>query len=399
MKIAYFLENYKKGGVDTFVSNLLRKNLYKDKIFLIYNKNNPGNKKLLKIKNIKLISYSIFSWDEIFNIFENSFFIYFLKIIYSIVFPITFFYQIIRLFYFFKINSFDKLMIINGGYPGGDISLAATIAWSKIYPNKKPWINFHNFALKRHRIPLLNFYKNLVDKTIKKSVVGFVSVSRICTNTIKLRKNLKHVKTFTIHNGHSFDNKKKTFSLKKKFNLPKNSKILLMLAEYDLRKGHKYIINVMEKIVPQNKNIYLFIFGYGSKSEVEKLVLKSKVSSNIFLNNFEDNQFGLIDQSDILVISSQEYESFGYTAVEAMSLKKVVISTNFGGVKEIILNNKTGYLINKRNPVSFARKTLYLLNNEKIKQKMEKKSYLHYKRFFTSEIMIKNYNKLIRQSK
>ena len=37
MKIGYFLENYKKGGVDTFVKNLLRKNVYKDKIFLIYN--------------------------------------------------------------------------------------------------------------------------------------------------------------------------------------------------------------------------------------------------------------------------------------------------------------------------------------------------------------------------
>jgi len=395
MKIGYFLENYKKGGVDTFVKNLLRKNVYKDKIFLIYNNGSPGITKFQKIKNIRLISYSIFSWDKIFNIFENTIFIYFLKIIYSVIFPITFFYQIIRLFYFFKINSFDKIMVINGGYPGGDICLAAVIAWSKISPNK-PWINFHNFALKQNRIPLLNFYKNLVDKIIKKSAAGFVSVSRICTKTIKLRKNLKNVKTFTIHNGHSFDKKIKTFSLKKKFNLPKNSKILLMLAEYDLRKGHNYIINVMEKIISHNKNIYLFIFGYGVKSVVQKLVLKSKASSNIFLNNFEENQFGLIDQSDILVISSQEYESFGYTAVEAMSLKKVVISTNFGGVKEIILNNKTGYLVNKRNPDSFAKKILYLLNNDKIKKRMENKSYLHYKRFFTSEKMIKKYNKLIR---
>ena len=397
MKIAYFVENYQKGGVDTFVKNLLRKNLHEDKIFLIYNKDNPGITKFRKIKNIKLISYSIFSWDKIFNIFKNSIFIYFLKIIYSIIFPFTFFYQIIRLFYFFKFNSFDRIMIINGGYPGGDICLAAAIAWSKIYPNKKPWINFHNFALKRNKNPLLNFYKNLVDLIIKKSVLGFVSVSRISTSTIKLRKNLNHVKTFTILNGHSFDQKKRTYSLKKKFNLPKNSKILLMLAEYDLRKGHEYIINVMEEIIQQNKDIYLFIFGSGSKAKVRKLILKSNVSSNIFLNNFEENQFGLINQSDALVIASQEFESFGYTAVEAMSLKKVVISTNFGGLKEIILNNNTGYLVNKRKPSIFAKKILYILKNYKIKKKMEKKSYSHYKNFFTSERMIKNYNKLIRQ--
>ncbi len=396
MKIAYFVENYGRGGVDTFISNLLRKNLFNDKIYLIYNKNNPGITNLKKLKKIKLIKYSIFSWDEIFNKYQNNIILPFLKILYSIIFPITFLYQMIRLYFFFKIYSFDKILIINGGYPGGDICLAATIVWSKINPKKKPWINFHNFALQRNKILLLNFYKNFIDKLIKKSIVGFVSVSKICTNTIKLRKNLKDVKTHTIYNGHTFDKKKKIFPLRKKFNLPKNSKILLMLAEYNLRKGHEYIIKVMEKIIAKNKNIYLFIYGYGSKTEVEKLVSRSMASKNIFLNSFEDNQFGLIDQSDIMVIASQKYESFGYTAIEAMSIKKVVIATNFGGVKEIILNNKTGYLVNKNKPGTFAKKVLNLLKDNKLRKKMENHSLLHYKRFFTSERMIKNYNKLLK---
>lgn len=397
MKIAYFLENYAIGGVDTFVKNLLRKNLYNDQIYLIYNSNCPGKNSLKKIKNIKILEYSIFSWDAVFNKFTNKIFNSFFKVIYSVIFPVTFLYQVTRIYYFLKAESFDKILIINGGYPGGDICLAATIAWSKIYPKKKSWISFHNFALKSNRIFLLNFYKNLVDKIIKKSVSGFISVSRICTKTIKLRKNLKDVKTFTIYNGHTFDKKKNIYSLRKKFNLPQNSKILLLLAEYDLRKGHKYIINVMEKILLRKKNVYLFVFGYGIKDEVEKLVLSSKVSKNIFLNNFEINQFGLINQSDILVISSQKYESFGYTAIEAMSTKKVVVATNFGGVKEIILNNQTGFLVNKNKPALFAKKVLELLNNNKLKKKMEKKSYQHYKKFFTSEIMIKNYNNLLKQ--
>lgn len=397
MKIAYFVENYGRGGVDTFISNLLRKNLSNDKIYLICNENNPGFISLKKLKGIKFIKYSIFSWDQIFNKYQNNIFLSFLKIIHSIIFPITFLYQIIRLYFFFRIYSFDKILIINGGYPGGDICLAATIVWSKINPQKKPWINFHNFALQRNKILLLNFYKNLIDKLIKKSVIGFVSVSKICTNTIKLRKNLKDVKTHTIYNGHSFNKKKKIYSLRKKFNLPKNSKILLMLAEYDLRKGHKYIIKVMEKIIAKDRNIYLFVYGYGSKIEVEKLVSRSIASKNIFLNSFEDNQFGLIDQSDIMVIASQKYESFGYTAIEAMSIKKPVIATNFGGLKEIIINNQTGFLVNKNKPELFAKKVLNLINNNKLKKKMEIKSYLHYKKFFTSERMIKNYNNLLKQ--
>ena len=286
---------------------------------------------------------------------------YILKIIYSVLFPITFLYQIFRLLKFFKKYDFDKIMIINGGYPGGDICLAACIAWSQLNPTKKPWINFHNFALKKYKIFLLNIYKDLIDKFILRSIKGFVSVSKICSKNIKLRKNLKNIKILTIYNGHFLKKNKKKFPYKKKFNLPPNSKILLMLAEYDLRKGHKFIIDVMEKINQKNKNIFLFIFGHGDINEVNKLVQKSNSSKNIFLNKFNENNFGLISNCDLLVIPSQKYESFGYTAIEAMSLKKPVVSTNCGGLREVIENNITGYVVNKNNPKNFAKKILDLL--------------------------------------
>ena len=117
----------------------------------------------------------------------------------------------------------------------------------------------------------------------------------------------------TIYNGHFLKKNKKKFPFKKKFNLPPNSKILLMLAEYDLRKGHKFIIDVMEKINQKNKNIFLFIFGHGDINEVNKLVQKSNSSKNIFLNKFNKKNFGLISNCDLLVIPSQKYESFGYS--------------------------------------------------------------------------------------
>ena len=45
-------------------------------------------------------------------------------------------------------------------------------------------------------------------------------------------------------------------------------------SEYDLRKGHEFIIKVMENIT-KNKNIFLLIYGYGEKNSVKLLVTKS----------------------------------------------------------------------------------------------------------------------------
>ena len=55
-------------------------------------------------------------------------------------------------------------MIVNGGYPGGDLCLAAALVLPKINQNRKAWMNFHNFALPKYKSFLLNFYKNFIDK-------------------------------------------------------------------------------------------------------------------------------------------------------------------------------------------------------------------------------------------
>ena len=174
MKLGYFVQNYKRGGVNTFIKNLISKDIFNDDIYIISNHNNPGLKFLKNKSNkkVKYLTYSIFSWDTILNKNLNIMTINVLKILYSIFFPISFIFQFFKLKNFFKKHNFDKIMIINGGYPGGDLCLAAVLAWNKIYPQEKPWINFHNFALKNNRFFLLDFYKNYVDKIISKSVKG-----------------------------------------------------------------------------------------------------------------------------------------------------------------------------------------------------------------------------------
>ncbi len=401
MKLGYFIQNYKRGGVNTFVKNLISKKIYNDQIYIISNHNNPGLKFLKNKPNkaVKYLTYSLFSWDTILNKKLNILIIQILKILYSILFPISFFYQVYKLKEFFKKNKFDKIMVINGGYPGGDLCLAAVLAWNKIYPQKKPWMNFHNFALKSNKFFLLNFYKNYVDKKISKSVQGFVSVSIACSKSILKRKNLKNVKILTIYNGHLNLKSKKKINIKKKFNLPKNSKILLMLAEYDLRKGHEFIINVMEKIIKKNKNIFLFIYGYGEKNLIEKLIKASSAKKNIFLNNYNENNIGLINGCDILVIPSQEYESFGYTAIEALSQKKPVVATDCGGLPEVIKNNITGFVVKKNNPTMFSHKILNLIKDRKIQKKFFLNSIVDFKKRFNHIKMIKNYNNLIKYNK
>ena len=254
-------------------------------------------------------------------------------------------------------------MAINGGYPGGDICLASSLAWSKLMPFKKSWHSFHNIAVKKNNFFLNNLYKNYIDLILKKNINGFVSVSNYSSKSIQKRKNLKNVKVSTIYNGIAEPIFKKK-SIRNEFKLKKNTKILLMLAEYHPRKGHIFLIKAMREVTKSNQNVCLLIFGYGSveyKSKLKKLTQKLNLDKFIIFGNFRKDKFNLISQSDIIVVPSQEYESFGYTAIEAMSLKKPIIATNIGGLKEVVINNKNGYIVNYKNYKIFAKKLIIFL--------------------------------------
>jgi len=128
---------------------------------------------------------------------------------------------------------------------------------------------------------------------------------------------------------------------------------------------------------------------------VKKIVKNSNLEKNIFLKDFRADNLNLISQCNILVIPSLRFESFGYTAVEAMSLRKPVIASNIGGLREVIENNKTGYLVDPKNHKLFVKKILYLFKNPKVSRLMANNGFKRYKNYFSSEIMSNKYLNVI----
>ena len=103
----------------------------------------------------------------------------------------------------FKNIEGDALLVINGGYPAGETCRLANIAW---YGVKKGIIknrnihNFHNFSVS----PRFGFgwYENIIDKKLLNSISDIISVSDICSKSLKNRpvfSNYNKVKT--IYNG------------------------------------------------------------------------------------------------------------------------------------------------------------------------------------------------------
>jgi glycosyltransferase involved in cell wall biosynthesis len=89
---------------------------------------------------------------------------------------------------------------------------------------------------------------------------------------------------------------------------------------------------------------------------------------------------------DLFVMPS-ETESFGLAALEAMACELPVISSNAGGLPELNIDGKTGFLCNVGDVQQMAEKALYILSDETILNRFKQQARQHAVQFDINKIV------------
>jgi glycosyltransferase involved in cell wall biosynthesis len=134
-------------------------------------------------------------------------------------------------------------------------------------------------------------------------------------------------------------------------------------------KGHIYAIQAVAELKQLGKIVHLHIFGDGADREklrasVIELGLKEEVIFHGEVSQVEQHIYAM----DIILIPSL-FESFGYIAIEAMSLNKWVIASKVGGLPEIIEDGVNGSLIPAGSSVEIA-KVIFFLEDQILNKKL-----------------------------
>jgi glycosyltransferase involved in cell wall biosynthesis len=99
----------------------------------------------------------------------------------------------------------------------------------------------------------------------------------------------------------------------------------------------------------------------------------------------------LYEKADICVFPSVWPEPFGRVAVEAMAAGKPVIASRVGGLKDIVVDGKTGFLVKPGDADELAKKINILLDNPKLRDSMGKNGRERAERFYDWNTIIKKY--------
>lgn len=141
-------------------------------------------------------------------------------------------------------------------------------------------------------------------------------------------------------------------------------------------------------------NTTIVIIGSGPEEKklkqlTQKLNLQNKI---IFLGNIE-NASSLIHYFDAFVLSTK-WEGLPLVILEAMLSKIPVIGSSVHGVKELIEENKTGFLFKQGDYKELAKKINHILENKNNLEYITNTAYNMVKNQYSEEEMINEYKKL-----
>jgi glycosyltransferase involved in cell wall biosynthesis len=188
-------------------------------------------------------------------------------------------------------------------------------------------------------------------------------------------------------------------SLRRELGIAPNALMILMLAVYEPRKGHAFIFEVMQQVIRFHPEAYLVVCGDGEKNEVQTVreyLQALPVQPNVILLGHRDDTGSLLSQADVVVVPSQRQESFGYTAVEAMASGVPVITTDVGGLPEVVENGVTGWIVEKDNVATFAWKLVELLTDAEVRKRMGEAGRRRVQEKFLAERMALEYVSLMK---
>lgn len=169
------------------------------------------------------------------------------------------------------------------------------------------------------------------------------------------------------------------------------------IGRFSPEKNVILLLQAFEKVqlAESEKKISLYLVGNGEQESYLKSYCRENDIKNVYFLGFRQDVAKILNSVDCLVLCSLT-EGLPMVILEAYVQKVLVVSTDCGGVKEIIQDNS--FIAENNNVDSLCntmRFVLYL--NEETKQKIKLENYIYYKNFFSSDLMLKKYENLYKE--
>lgn len=204
----------------------------------------------------------------------------------------------------------------------------------------------------------------------------------------KAFKQNKIKNTTILYNGVNFsdwslsdEDKQEIFKLKKDFDLIGYG-VLLFTGRLSYHKGGDQIAQSLRYILKEKPKTKMIVIGGGGYGR-DLIKTNGLEKQTVVIGSVPRDRMKLFyGLSDLVVTPSLCLETFGMVNLEAMACARPVVTTCFGGCREVVLDGFTGFVLNPLNVNDMSEKILFLLNNYDLAKKFGQAGFVRAQNLF-----------------
>lgn len=214
-----------------------------------------------------------------------------------------------------------------------------------------PWIaGVHGWTEEDLKVRVYNG----IDKFIVRFADRIIPVSESLGHTLNLSRKIRR-KMVILTNAVDFANTDVDIDgLRRNFGIGNDYVVFALVGRLSPEKGHRYFIEAFELLLKRQERIAAIFVGDGpDRRELERMIFHKGLSGRIVMAGYQEDVSSFYKACDVVVLPSLA-EGMPNVALEAMMFAKPVIASHVGGVPEVVIDGKTGYLVEPANPPALA---------------------------------------------
>lgn len=296
---------------------------------------------------------------------------------------------LIKIYLFIRKNNVD-IVHTHSSKAGILGRLAARFAKTKIIIHTVHGWSFNNYQSNFCRyffILLEKFCAKFTDKLIVVSIHDF---KKGLNNRIGNDKKYQ-----LIHYGIDYSEfGKQDNKIREELGIKPNELVVGMLSCFKPQKSPQDFIKLAFLIGQNLSDIKFILAGDGLlRKRIERLITQLGLQQKVILTGWRRDIPSILQAIDVFVLTSL-WEGSPISVLEAMRASVPVVATDTGGISEIILKGKTGFLVSPADVNTMAEKVISLLKDKEMREKIAKDAKESLSSNFERENMVNNTDSL-----
>lgn len=255
---------------------------------------------------------------------------------------------------------------------------------------------FHGITMVPKNVSVLKKLKSVIIHSVERFFlnregISIIAVSKDLEEFLTRRFPKAHITQIYNSVKYAVDDHYNEITIRKQFNIGKDTLWIGTLARLVEVKNLPLLVEAAKYLKSQKVDFVISIFGDGPlRQSLQEQIDTDNLKNHVRLEGFNPDIVPILHAFDIFTITSF-HEGLPISLLEAMAAGTPVISTNVGGIAEVIVDGESGFLVSNMNPAVFGEKILQLYNDKEIRMKFSD----HGKRIVKEQFNIFKSNQLL----